>query len=742
MGAVLKNAGSALGKVVAEEKDANDALDLTRARSALQVELMTARSKYAYDKDQDYGTWKTRFDEEAPVIHDKVGSLIRNPRLRERFMADTTPELTRYSLDIDGDARGIDKNRKTQEVDLALDNALQIATAPGTSKATQAQVINDSKASIDGLVKYGFLTPEAGAAKNITFMREYAGRRAKTDVLNDPTQAASWLRGGGQGQGALIRKKENFRETPYYDGPTLRIGYGSDTITLADGSHVPVKSGMRVTRDDAERDLARRMGDYENDIVKKIGPDAWTKWNPATQEVLRSIAHNYGTVPDSVIAAAKTGDPSILAQAIRARAGDKGNGVPGKNAQRRLEEAAIVEGDAGKEWAGLNKPVYYDFLSTDTKEALLTNAEGEVARLDKAATEKNDLDRYAVKAGMDDDVTQIENTGQASNLSPDEVNTTLGPTETAKWLERRDTAAKTYAATAVMDSMSDIDIDEHLDQLEPKAGNANFSQAQKVYDIAERKARKLKEARLKDPATSVEDHPIVKKAMEGFDPEKPESVQMLTKARLAAQDAVGIPPALRQPVTRKEAYRIIAPIQKSFDLLDADLVAASVAAKGSPTARRVAAKEAQAKNEEQIRAIIDEVDKTYGPYAQDVLAFAIAESVRDKEIGSLASAAMRKIANRQPLTKADLQALDAANETSTAAKAVSGELPAPKASAPPAAGQRPPFKTPGRGPAPPPQKFPAPTRPAVEELIRDPSKAPMFDQIYGPGAAETWLPQQ
>jgi hypothetical protein len=39
----------------------------------------------------------------------------------------------------------------------------------------------------------------------------------------------------------------------------LRTGYGSDTVTLADGRVVPVTADTRVTREDAERDLARRV---------------------------------------------------------------------------------------------------------------------------------------------------------------------------------------------------------------------------------------------------------------------------------------------------------------------------------------------------------------------------------------------------------------------------------------------------------------------------------------------------
>jgi len=35
---------------------------------------------------------------------------------------------------------------------------------------------------------------------------------------------------------ALIKEKEGFRATPYFDVNAYRAGFGSDTVTLSDGS--------------------------------------------------------------------------------------------------------------------------------------------------------------------------------------------------------------------------------------------------------------------------------------------------------------------------------------------------------------------------------------------------------------------------------------------------------------------------------------------------------------------------
>ena len=138
----------------------------------------------------------------------------------------------------------------------------------------------------------------------------------------------------------FLRRREGFRDTPYYDVNAFRAGYGSDTATLADGTVVPVRQGMTVSREDAERDLARRIPEFERRVVSAVGQDQYAALPPNAQAALISIAYNYGTLPGSIRAAARSGDPAALAQAVAGLAGDN----QGVNAGRRREEAAMIAG--------------------------------------------------------------------------------------------------------------------------------------------------------------------------------------------------------------------------------------------------------------------------------------------------------------------------------------------------------------------------------------------------------------
>jgi len=205
----------------------------------------------------------------------------------------------------------------------------------------------------------------------------------KTPLLNANVRAntASFFKGGAGDQSApsdaasLIRSVEGFRTQPYWDVNAYRIGYGSDTITRADGSIVKVTPGMAVTRDDAERDLTRRINtEFVPGIINKVGQEAWAKLPASAQAALASVAYNYGSLPFRVGNAVVMGNPEEIARQVEALQNDN----DGVNKDRRLHEAAIIRGAAGVSAAQLSEggtaPNVEAFVSTiaNPDEAALT----------------------------------------------------------------------------------------------------------------------------------------------------------------------------------------------------------------------------------------------------------------------------------------------------------------------------------------------------------------------------------
>lgn len=155
---------------------------------------------------------------------------------------------------------------------------------------------------------------------------------------------------GVEAAAALLRDAEGFRSTPYYDENAFRVGFGSDTITLADGSVQQVVEGMRVSVADANRDLIRRITEeFMPRARNAVGSSNFDALTPQQQAALTSITYNYGSLPGTVADAIRSGmSDSGIAQVIRnLGAGGKTGEVGDALTARRNREAGIFESGAG-----------------------------------------------------------------------------------------------------------------------------------------------------------------------------------------------------------------------------------------------------------------------------------------------------------------------------------------------------------------------------------------------------------
>lgn len=185
----------------------------------------------------------------------------------------------------------------------------------------------------------------------------------------------------------MIKAKEGFSSTAYWDVNHYRAGYGSDTATRADGSTYSIQQGMSVSLDEAERDLERRIATYFQQIVSVIGPEAFQRLNEAQQGALASLLHNYGAGEfraggdlGGVVAALQAGSNQGTADAI-ARLGSDNGGV---NRARRNDEAAAFGGASD--------------AANDAVEAINKETEARKA-LDKATQEYGQSLLQAVQSG-------------------------------------------------------------------------------------------------------------------------------------------------------------------------------------------------------------------------------------------------------------------------------------------------------------------------------------------------------
>jgi GH24 family phage-related lysozyme (muramidase) len=147
----------------------------------------------------------------------------------------------------------------------------------------------------------------------------------------------------------FIKQFEGFTANAMWDVNAWRIGHGSDTIELPNGTHRSVVQTDTTTTALAGKDLARRIKDeFIPKVQKKIGEPYWSKLPEPAQVALLSIAYNYGNITkQAILDSARSGDMKKLGQAIVDSTYNDNASLPEgvRNAlrARRLKEATLAQ---------------------------------------------------------------------------------------------------------------------------------------------------------------------------------------------------------------------------------------------------------------------------------------------------------------------------------------------------------------------------------------------------------------
>lgn len=258
--------------------------------------------------------------EQFPMLRAQLQPLI--DKLRE--MKEVVEEIELEELTITG-PRATPSEGALQAAQDAKKNAFLNQQAAESMKSDlERNVETRAKAITDAAAKLGIALSEAEAKI-----------AARTAIDNEASVATAGKVSSNVAE--LIKGYESFRATPYWDVNAFRVGYGSDTITLADGSIQKVVQGMKISVADANRDLTRRIGEFQSTIQGQIGSTTFGAMNESQQAALTSIAYNYGSLPERIVSAIRTGSTENVYNAIKGLASDNG----GINAGRRRSEAEL-----------------------------------------------------------------------------------------------------------------------------------------------------------------------------------------------------------------------------------------------------------------------------------------------------------------------------------------------------------------------------------------------------------------
>lgn len=241
-------------------------------------------------------------------------------------------------------ATGPDDPISVNLVQKARQDALkaQVLAMSATSEgAARAQTLLASKKDVAGDLYPALEQHVKGAASQYQVDQGVADATHQASIEHQGGGPA-FASGSGQEQAAgALRHYEGLRTQPYWDVNHWRTGYGSDTITKADGTVQPVNQNTKITPEDAERDLNRRVIETQTKIQTQVSPQAWSGLNKTQQAAVTSMGYNYGLLPQDVAFAIRGGGgPAAISAAILNHQNDNG----GVNRQRRIDEAKAVNG--------------------------------------------------------------------------------------------------------------------------------------------------------------------------------------------------------------------------------------------------------------------------------------------------------------------------------------------------------------------------------------------------------------
>lgn len=156
----------------------------------------------------------------------------------------------------------------------------------------------------------------------------------------------------------ILKKFEGFSPNAYWDVNAYRIGYGSDTITSSNGTYRKVKSTDRITQNQADLDLARRIPEFEKVIIRQVGIESWNKLPDQAKAGLISFAYNYGSIAkQSLRDAIQSGNLNLIADTLIASTINDNQKLSSATREalkaRRRYEAELIR-SAGVSMAGFN----------------------------------------------------------------------------------------------------------------------------------------------------------------------------------------------------------------------------------------------------------------------------------------------------------------------------------------------------------------------------------------------------
>ncbi|MER9176669.1 phage tail tip lysozyme [Mesorhizobium sp. M0955] len=169
----------------AEQKNQQNVVDIARAEAAKTEGLLAAQNQF--DHDGDYATFGKRAPIATSEVVSKAGNVIRDPKMREKWLAQSGSDVARTNDSIFDWGQNKQRDAETNAFDDSLEANRRLYVDPNTPDAVRAKAKKDIEGSIQAGQAAGLLDPNAAAARRKTYLEDAEFSRGKLAVDKDPS---------------------------------------------------------------------------------------------------------------------------------------------------------------------------------------------------------------------------------------------------------------------------------------------------------------------------------------------------------------------------------------------------------------------------------------------------------------------------------------------------------------------------------------------------------------------------
>ena len=759
IGAAISGIGQQLQARDEKAQKEEDALDLLRAETEYQ------KSSIGIDRsleaDPDYASHDQRFAEQSIAARDRAAGLIRNPQARERWKLKNELDIARQRTSVVRRADRLGKQKRAVELEDDLEERLRIYSSPDTRPDERQEARGGIDTAIQLAERSGLATPSQARKLRKKYLLGAEVADVERRLIDDPAGLLGDLsRGSGDAskaasdsvKAAITARLETGESDPLkgvsnisrdaggtksYGNFGLNSQKGGSIFAFAKkyakelglkgepGTPAFDKSWKKVSKDNPDGLHAAEMEWYSSEItadiserLTNVGASESIANDPRVQAYFsdRSVQQGTGSIDsmrkhaDRILFAlddADNTDPVEFLKSITERDREalyedfptalKSGVYSPRGHDNRLDNRLNMS-------LGLGQSDAYPELSP------LQRAEYTAAAR-KAIRSSSESMRNQFKQMLEDDVESMRRTGEGvRDFDLSGAKGVLDKSQISRWEVARTEAAMEYEGLNDIPTLTNSEMTKRLADLRPAQGEPGFEMRAKIYDKGRRQIERIQRERQTDPAKSVDELPAIVEAKQilGEMPGDPAALQNLVRARLDAQDQVGIPTAAQDPITVQEA-RVMASRLKGLE--------------------GKALHEAMVPFQQDLRDM-------YGPYASAVSISVVSAITRDRELAEAVDGIIQRTFRGEEASASIVRKAEILQEGVSAERVFGGEyvgspfaqfnIPGAEQGLPMVPAQTSPGMHFGFG------RFPAR---AVELLKSNPSLASKFDEKYGPGSA-------